>query len=354
MKIVYILQNLDLTAPNKVIFNIIQNIDADVQIVSLGKSASQNYKKIALNLNANIIETKNIFQISKICENKIVHLNGYHPNIVGFFLKILTNCKLISTCHSNELTETKSHNFIGLKKIKSKIKHIILPILYGLQDFTVAVSNDVRDYLRFLNLNNIELIHNGIEEINPKKLRKFDNLTFVQIGHIMNLKNQLFSLEVIKFFKQKNIDVKLNIFGKVREDLYKSKLDEFLVTNKIDKNVEFFGSLESEALFENIEKSHFCIMPSFSEGLPLSILESLSLGVPCIVSNNGGMKEAVFDNVNGLVIDLENDETFEIIFEFCMKSNYELLQKNSINIIKTNFTAKMMAQKYFHLYMKLK
>lgn len=354
MKIVYILQNLDLTAPNKVIFNIIQNIDADIQIVSLGKSASSNYKKLALSLNVDIFETKNIFQIAKICENKIVHLNGYHPNIVGFFLKIFTNCKLISTCHSNELTETKSHNFIGLKKIKSKIKHIILPILYRIQDVTVAVSNDVMGYLRLLNLENLALIHNGIEEINPKKLKKYDHLTFVQIGHIMNLKNQLYSLEVVKFFKQKNTEVKLNIFGKVREGIYKSKLDAFLVNNKLNSNVEFFGSLESEALFENIEKSHFCLMPSFSEGLPLSILESLSLGVPCIVSNNGGMKEAIFNNINGLVIDLENENTFELIYDFCMAGNYELLQQNSINIIKTNFTAKIMAQKYFNLYMKLK
>ena len=49
--------------PNLVVhsfFNIIQNIDADIQIVSLGKSASSNYKKLALSLNVDIFETKNI------------------------------------------------------------------------------------------------------------------------------------------------------------------------------------------------------------------------------------------------------------------------------------------------------
>ena len=354
MKIVYILQNLDLSAPNKVIFNIIQNIDAKIEIISLGQSSEQNYSKLANELNINIFETRNIFEISKICDQKIVHLNGYHPNIVGFFLKILTDCKLVSTCHSNELTETKSHNFKGFKKIKSQIKHAILPFLYNLQNITIAVSGDAKTYLSSIKVANIELIHNGIEEINPKNLQKFSALTFCQIGHIMNLKNQLFSLRVIEFLKQKNIDVKLNFFGKIRDNNYKIALDDFIKTHNLTQNVEFFGSLTPELLFENVEKSHFCMMPSFSEGLPLSILESLSLGVPCIVSLNGGMKEAVFDNINGLVISLDSENVLDKIFDFCTKSDYEALSLNSINIIKTNFSAKTMAQKYLDVYCKLK
>lgn len=354
MKIVYILQNLDLSAPNKVIFNIIQNIDAQIEIISLGRSSEQNYAKLVNELNIKIFETRNIFQIAKICDKKIVHLNGYHPNIVGFFLKILANCKLVSTCHSNELTETKSHHFKGLKKIKSQIKHAILPFLYNLQDCTIAVSEDSKAYLSSIKVAKIELIHNGIEEINPKNLQKFPTLTFSQIGHIMNLKNQLFSLQVIDFFKQKNIDVKLNFFGKIRENSYKIALDDFIRVHNLTQNVEFFGSLAPELLFEKVEKSHFCLMPSFSEGLPLSILESLSLGVPCIVSHNGGMKEAVFDNINGLVIDLDEQNVFENIFEFCIKCDYEILRNNSINSIKNNFSAKNMAHKYFDVYFKLK
>jgi glycosyltransferase involved in cell wall biosynthesis len=44
------------------------------------------------------------------------------------------------------------------------------------------------------------------------------------------------------------------------------------------------------------------ILTSHLEGLPLSVLEAMACGVPCIVTNVGGNAEAVKDQVVGLVI----------------------------------------------------
>jgi glycosyltransferase involved in cell wall biosynthesis len=43
-------------------------------------------------------------------------------------------------------------------------------------------------------------------------------------------------------------------------------------------------------------------LPSYREGLPKSLLESLAMGLPCIATDVPGCREAVIDNVNGYLV----------------------------------------------------
>ena len=68
--------------------------------------------------------------------------------------------------------------------------------------------------------------------------------------------------------------------------------------------------LPGHVLFEGFQRdvrpylraSSAFILTSNSEGLPLSILEAMACGLPCIVTDVGGNREAVIDQVNGLVV----------------------------------------------------
>ena len=47
---------------------------------------------------------------------------------------------------------------------------------------------------------------------------------------------------------------------------------------------------------------------SDSEGIPVSIMEAMSFGIPCIATNVGGTSEIVVNGINGYLIDDEDDE----------------------------------------------
>ncbi len=54
------------------------------------------------------------------------------------------------------------------------------------------------------------------------------------------------------------------------------------------------------------------ILPSFNEGLPISILEAMSYGMPIISTPVGGISEVVKNNLNGTIISPGNAEEISI------------------------------------------
>ena len=87
--------------------------------------------------------------------------------------------------------------------------------------------------------------------------------------------------------------------------------------NSIDK-FEFLG-YEND-VYKYLSNCDLFVLISNWEGFPISTLEAMSFGKPCIISNVGGASEAIENGVNGYVINRGDDKS--------------LSQK--INLVKSN------------------
>lgn len=97
-----------------------------------------------------------------------------------------------------------------------------------------------------------------------------------------------------------------------------------------------------------LEHSDILLVPSRIEGLPIIILEALSLGVPVIASDIGGISTVVLDGYNGYVCEVGNVGQFVDRIKELVEDQGLLLamKKNAIDYAKDNISEEKMNAAY--------
>lgn len=73
--------------------------------------------------------------------------------------------------------------------------------------------------------------------------------------------------------------------------------------------VQFEGWVKGEKKIELLNRSDFYLLPSYNEGLPISILEAMSYRLPIVASPVGGIPEIVEEGVNGFLVQPGDNES---------------------------------------------
>lgn len=110
-------------------------------------------------------------------------------------------------------------------------------------------------------------------------------------------------------------------------------------------NCEFLGNLDYSQVLEYYSNHpvNLFVNASRSEGLPVSIMEAISFGIPILATNVGGTGEIVKHGVNGFLINKDyTDEEFREAFDLIYKADdktYGELRENSRRIWEEKFNA---------------
>ena len=134
----------------------------------------------------------------------------------------------------------------------------------------------------------------------PKK-----KLTIVSNGWIQPLKR--FDLIVNTLKTIDGIEIKwIHVGGGAVNDKYFTDFKRLVansLNNKPNIDYELMGDVKNEDIYDFYKNNHvsFMINVSTTEGIPVSIMEAMSFGVPVLASNAGGTPEIV-DNLNGLLL----------------------------------------------------
>ena len=100
-----------------------------------------------------------------------------------------------------------------------------------------------------------------------------------------------------------------------------------------------------------IQLADIFVLPSNYEGVPLVIIDALSYGKPVVSSNVGGISEIVLNDVNGYVINNDNDVFVEKI-KYILEDNsiYQNFSENSKKIFSEHLTIEKMLDGYMRIY----
>ena len=123
------------------------------------------------------------------------------------------------------------------------------------------------------------------------------------------------------------------------------KIRNYCAKNLPHIEVEFKGFIPNCDVYKLYQKEYLnlFINVSLSEGLPVSIMEAISFGLPVIATDVGGTREIVLDKYNGRILDadFEDTELAHYIESFIImdKSLYCTYRENSRKLWEEKFNA---------------
>lgn len=122
-----------------------------------------------------------------------------------------------------------------------------------------------------------------------------EGLSLACVGRLEVGKGQDLLLEVLALPHWRERKVRVSLVGKGQNERGLRRLAEALNL----PNVEFAGHQDN--IEEVWSKHHALVLPSRHEGMPLTVVEAMLCGRPCIVTDVGGVRELVRDGINGFL-----------------------------------------------------
>ena len=264
---------------------------------------NQNFKKL-LDSNSHVAISERKFNLIDILKLMIfvksksidiIHAHGKGAGLIGRMIIIPIRKPLIYTFHGIHL---KCHSKI------SRIIYIFYEFLLGGLDYLkILVSKSEKNYALKSNIflgNKYKIINNGVN-IMPKKEMKYINSESKIIKVI----------SVCRFVKQKNIEEILKIAQRMKNlkffiigdgPLWR-EIKDMIYLNKI-RNVNLLG--ERKDVFKYLYSSDIFLSTSLYEGLPISILEAMSVGLPILASDVIGNCDTIENGKSGFLYELNN------------------------------------------------
>lgn len=200
----------------------------------------------------------------------------------------------------------------GTFQVLSMIKISILKLVYRLTipfyDAVIGISQGMVEEARYYRAKKIFKIPIpiGINDFLAIKRHKVpikfpNNLTILYVGQIKAIKGIYNLIKACRLLQKENLTPKALIVGEVTNLKDESYYRELKKATKGLK-IEFLGWVPHQKLSGIYKRADIFILPSYSEALPMAVMEAMASGLPVIASKTSGAKELVKDGDNGFLV----------------------------------------------------
>lgn len=198
---------------------------------------------------------------------------------------------------------------------------------------------------------NVEVLYNAVAcgKSNPYSLNAKNILFLGRLGKRKGTYDLLQAIAIID--KEIPEDVKFYLCGDMGEDLVKQKVTELGLQHRID-HIGWIDGSQKEQIFAN---TMINCLPSYNEGLPMTILETMAKGIPNISTNIASIPEVIINDENGFLIkpgdvDALSQRLVSLINDPNLRKRFS---DNSYNTVKNDFSLDYHIAKLKHIYDEL-
>ena len=302
-------------------------------------------------------------RIANITNENNIHIVNAHHFISMFYsfyaCKIKNNAKLIYTEHSKL-------DFEQIKWIWRRIGKYLLNNL----DSVVGVSAEVTEFIKNtfkLHSSKSLIIKNGVDLHAFSRINEIKNIrqgldienNYKIIGMVANLrkiKNHIFLLKAFEALLYEIENVKLLLIGQSftnDNENSESEIHNFINKKGLDNKVLLLGFRSDIPELLNI-MDIFCLT-SFKEGLPISLIEAMAVGLPVVGTDVEGIRDVIVPNRNGFLVQLGDVTGLKGVL-INLLQNEELRNKmgqESLSLAKQYYSLDHCVNQYQDLFMSV-
>ena len=275
--------------------------------------------------------------------NSIVHLCssgqfGFCKDILVFLVAKTIGLKTIIHLHYGNFE-------IDYKR--KKIINYLSKIVFYFSDRIITMDSGTYHFIKKnFSKNKVCLIRNGFN----LKYEIKKNISFNKVIYVGRIEKEKGSYELINAFlniRNNNDFGKLTLIGDCYDQVLIKKINS-------TKNVIWHGRRDKDFVIKALSESKCLCIPSYSEGMPFTVIEAMSMGIPVISSKAGGLIDLLGKNYPFF---LESISKEDIIFKL-KKLFTDTYLSNKISLYLNNrykkyFTADKMMNELEKLWIQL-
>ena len=310
-------------------FNI--HLIGNVTSFAIDEQKDNEFKKFCSALNAKIHVIPiprspiNLIQLMRAYSklNKIIlleqidYIHSHTPT--GGFISRLSS-------HKNSIKNIYTAHGFHFYRGASIINWLLyFPVEFLLSRFTEAIITINKEDYRIANMlintktyyvPGVGININSYKSTNPKN--DSEKIRLISVGELNKNKNHMF---VIRCLSEDGFEGCYKIAGNGKLKKY---LDNKINNYSLEKNVRLLGY--SENIISLLNESDLFIFPSKREGLPISLLEAMAMGLPIIASDIRGNRELVDQGKGGFLYRYNDSDDFKAKLNI-LTSNGDLRRK---------------------------
>lgn len=250
--------------------------------------------------------------------SQIVHTHGFKENLLGIMGKELARVPYsIRTVHGNPETRfslRSSHKWL--------VRRLDLMIGRWRQQAVIAVSSQLEEALEPLFPGKVHKIFNFVDVNEIRELWSCSNgpihdpIRIGIVGRLVQVKRVDLFIETIALLNGQGVNSTGVIVG---SGPMESQLKEVSRDLGIENKIEFAGF--TDPALKEIRKLDLLLMPSDHEGLPMTLLEAMALGIPVVAHDVGGIPEVLEYGALGILVTDHSPQGYADAVKQCLDSS---------------------------------
>ncbi len=208
--------------------------------------------------------------------------------------------------------------------------------IFAMADKVIALSEDWKGFLvkYICEEDKIQVIYNAVKIPDPYE-KNYSNRKMLFLGRLGKRKGTYDLIEVLPAIFQKFPDAHMYFGG----DGEREQAEALCRKKGIADHVTFLGWVRDAEKEKYLKECSVYVLPTYHEGMPMSILEAMAYGMAVVSTYVGGIPHLITDGENGLLCEAGDKESLKRLLYEILFNEKKCIQfgRNSIKKIRENF-----------------